>query len=62
MDVSVVLLIHHGGHFKKITNLQYCDGSVTEFDIDPDLLSVGDLREKIESYGYEDEMIKVIYF
>ena len=55
------LRIFHGGSFERVPHLLYIESEVSMVYLDPDYLSVEDLKENVVKLGYSEDRIKEIY-
>jgi len=56
------LHIVHGGEFQRLPNLMYTKCECSEVEVDPDYLSVDDMKKIVSNLGYEENNLNTIYF
>ena len=59
---TVCLRIFHGGSFERAPLLLYTDSEVSDMYMDPNYMSVDDIKEGRGNLGYSEERIKEMYF
>ncbi|KAJ8444779.1 hypothetical protein Cgig2_011741 [Carnegiea gigantea] len=52
---------HHGGLFVRTPNLVYIEGEMTSCYLDPDKISVDDLKAKVVDIGYGEHRVKKLH-
>ncbi|KAJ8443157.1 hypothetical protein Cgig2_005708 [Carnegiea gigantea] len=62
MSSKSLLLINHGGSFRRLPHFSYSGGPKSKFQCDPDHLSVDNIKDMILTLGYLKSTVKCIYF
>jgi len=55
------LIFYHGGLFARTPLLVYMEGEMSSCNVDPDLMSVGDLRSIVVELGYAEHRIRRLH-
>ena len=59
---SVCLCVFHGRSFERVPHLLYTTSKVSDVYMEPDYMSVDDIKKKVVNLGYSEEMTKEMYF
>ena len=60
-EAGVNLIIYHGGVFVRTPMLVYMEGEMSSCYVDPDMLSVGDLKGIVDELGYAEHRIRRLH-
>jgi len=60
-EASANLIFYHGGLFVRTPTLVYMEGEASSCYVDPDMISVGDLRGIVVELGYAEHRIRRLH-
>lgn len=62
MSSKSLLLINHGGSFRRLLHFSYSGGRQSKFQCDLDYQSVDNIKDMVLKLGYLESTVKFIYF
>ena len=60
-EAGANLIFYHGGLFVRTPTLVYMEGEASSCYVDPDMISVGDLRGIVVELGYAEHRIRRLH-
>jgi len=51
------LFVFHGGSFDRVPHLLYTESEQSDVYMDPDYMSIDDIKERMANLGYTEEKI-----
>ena len=60
--MEIKLCIHHGGAFVRVPKLVYFEGGLKDITVDPDELSLYEIKADFKKLGYVEHRIGKVYY
>ena len=54
---TTYLFVFHGGSFDRVPHLLYTESEQSDVYMDPDYMSIDDIKERMANLGYTEEKI-----